>query len=211
MDALISPSPRPDLPGAEVFAPLIASWDLVVTDVADDGTSSDRTGEWHFAWALDGRAVVDVWISPSRAVRAEDGDAGEWGMTVRFPDPVTGRWRSTWHGPARGWLIPFEAAVDSGAPVLTSELDGVTRRWIFSDVTPASFAGLPRRASTVRRSASASGSSRPDPPGRILVRSVTDRMTSVVGRPATWFPATELITAGRTGLCDNSGTWSPQV
>jgi hypothetical protein len=139
VDALISPNPRADLPGAAVFAPLIGSWDLVVTDVADDGSSSDRDGEWHFAWALDGRAVVDVWISPSRATRGDNGD-GEWGMSVRFPDPVSGRWRSTWHGPGRGWLIPFEAAVDGGSPVLTSELDGVTRRWIFSDVTPTGFA-----------------------------------------------------------------------
>ena len=138
IDALISPAPRPDLPGAAAFAPLIGSWDLVVTDIADDGTSSDRAGEWHFAWALGGRAVIDVWISPSRAARADD-DSGEWGMTVRFPDPATGRWRSTWHGPARGWLIPFEAAVDGGAPVLTSELDGVSRQWIFSDVTPTGF------------------------------------------------------------------------
>ncbi|MGI5128462.1 hypothetical protein ACQEVB_16745 [Pseudonocardia sp. CA-107938] len=135
-EVLLSADPRPDLPGAEAFAPLIGSWDLTVTDIADDGTETVRDGEWHFSWALDGRALVDVWISPRRS--ADRDPAGEWGMSVRYPDPGTGRWRSTWHGPARGWLIPFEAAVD-GAPVLTSELNGITRRWIFSDVTPSGF------------------------------------------------------------------------
>jgi hypothetical protein len=137
IEALLASEPHPDLPGAAAFAPLIGSWDLVVTDFADDGTATDRDGEWHFSWALDGRAVIDVWISPRRS--ADRGATGEWGMSVRFPDPVSGRWRSTWHGPARGWLIPFEAVVDGDAPVLTSELGGVTRRWIFSDVTPAGF------------------------------------------------------------------------
>jgi hypothetical protein len=137
IEALLASEPRPDLPGAAAFGPLIGSWDLTVTDIDDDGGATVRDGEWHFSWALDGRAVIDVWISPRRS--ADRDPAGEWGMSVRFPDPATGRWRSTWHGPARGWLIPFDAVVDGGEPVLTSELDGLTRRWIFSDLTPTRF------------------------------------------------------------------------
>lgn len=139
-EVLLAPGPRPGLPGAEVFAPLVGSWDLVVEDLAVDGAVTTRDGEWHFAWALDGCALVDVWISPSRASRATTGRTeGEWGTSIRFPDPVLGAWRSTWHGPARGWVIPFVAGIEAGGPVLRGERDGTLLRWIFSDVTALGF------------------------------------------------------------------------
>jgi hypothetical protein len=60
--------PRPELRDRlGVFQPLIGSWSLIVDDFEADGTVGRREGEWHFGWALDGRALVDVWICPSRA------------------------------------------------------------------------------------------------------------------------------------------------
>jgi hypothetical protein len=45
----------------EPFNLLIGSWDLGVTWHDDEGAVVRRTqGEWHFGWALDGRAVEDV-------------------------------------------------------------------------------------------------------------------------------------------------------
>jgi hypothetical protein len=82
---MVSDEPRPEFADAfEPFAPLIGSWDLDVSWYDNHGEMTRQTkGEWHFAWALDGRAVADIWITPSRAQRAIDGD-GEWGLTIRI-------------------------------------------------------------------------------------------------------------------------------
>jgi hypothetical protein len=133
-------APRPELAGRlALFAPLVGSWHLRVTDVAVDGVETERDGEWHFGWALDGRALADVWISPSRAARAAGAPDGEWGLSLRFWDEGLGRYRSTWHGPARGWVIPFTAAPAPGGLVLEGERDGTRLRWVFSEVTAEAF------------------------------------------------------------------------
>jgi len=87
-DLMVSDGPRPEYAEAfQPFAPLIGSWDLDVAWYDDHGAVTRRTkGEWHFAWALDGRAVADIWITPSRAARPTDGD-GEWGLSIRIHDP----------------------------------------------------------------------------------------------------------------------------
>lgn len=52
---LLADAPRPELADRlAVFEPLIGSWDLVVEDVAADGSVTTSDGEWHFGWALDG-------------------------------------------------------------------------------------------------------------------------------------------------------------
>ena len=143
-DVLSSPAPREDL--AEhlgLFAPLIGSWSLVVENIDPDGSVRTTDGEWHFDWALDGRAVVDVWISPARRTREVAGLDGEWGMTVRFYDPRIGAFRSTWHGPARGSVIPFVGRSTADGLRLDGELDGefgtAPVRWTFSELTAESF------------------------------------------------------------------------
>lgn len=135
-----APGPRPEL--AEqlaAFGPLIGSWDLVVEDFAPDGTSTVRDGEWHFGWALDGRAVADVWICPSRAARGEGAPDGEWGLSLRFYDAAIDAWRSTWHGPLHGWVIPFIARATPSGLELAGRRDGLELRWIFSEITPLGF------------------------------------------------------------------------
>ncbi|WP_410672222.1 hypothetical protein [Amycolatopsis sp. cmx-4-68] len=135
-DVFFADAPRPEL--AErlaVFAPLVGSWSLVVENVRDDGTADVTDGEWHFGWALDGRALADVWISPSRATRAATGTDGEWGMSLRFHDPAIDAFRSTWLGPGRGWVIPFVGTPTSDG----FRIDSEDRSWIFSELTADSF------------------------------------------------------------------------
>jgi hypothetical protein len=140
IDVFSADAPRPELADRlGVFAPLVGSWDLVVEDVAADGSVEVSDGEWHFGWALDGRALADVWISPSRAARARGARDGEWGLSRRFWDESLGAYRSTWHGPLRGWVIPFTARPTAGGLVLEGTRDGVGLRWVFSELTTASF------------------------------------------------------------------------
>ncbi|RSM76900.1 hypothetical protein DL991_22635 [Amycolatopsis sp. WAC 01375] len=131
--------PRPELAGRlGVFEPLIGSWDLVVHNYAEDGGVRTVDGEWHFGWALDGRALADVWISPARASRV-DGVDGEWGMSLRFYDEKIDAFRSTWLGPGNGWVIPFLGKRTDDGFEIEADTDGVRRRWIFSELTAASF------------------------------------------------------------------------
>ena len=131
----------PDLALADrltLFGQFVGSWDLDVTNYDVNGDPSHVEGEWHFGWALAGRAVADVWICPRRT---PDGSSpGEHGVTIRFYDELLGAWRSTWIGPFRRLVRPFVArGVDDRIVLEGSFEPGVTTRWVFSDITPNTF------------------------------------------------------------------------
>jgi hypothetical protein len=60
-------------------------------------------------------------------------------MSVRFYDESIERIRSTWHGPHRGWVIPFLARATGDEITLDGEHDGLDVRWTFSGITQHSF------------------------------------------------------------------------
>jgi hypothetical protein len=137
----VSDAPRPEFEQAfRPFAPLIGSWDLDVTWYDDEGRlTRETTGEWHFAWALDGRAVADIWITPSRAVRRPE-EEGEWGLSIRIYDPELGAFRSTWMGPEHAFVMTFIGRPSPGGMTLEArEPKAAKTRWIFTDVTATSF------------------------------------------------------------------------
>ncbi|TCM43742.1 hypothetical protein [Kribbella sp. VKM Ac-2568] len=138
---MVSDGPREGFAEAFApFAPLIGSWDLEVKWYDDAGEVVRETkGEWHFAWALDGRAVADIWITPSRAQRAVDGD-GEWGLTIRLHDPELGAFRSTWMGPKHAMVMTFIGHPGANSITLEArEPKSAKTRWIFTDITPTGF------------------------------------------------------------------------
>ena len=65
--------------------------------------------------------------------------SGEYGATLRFYDPKIDAWRSTWIGPARGWVLPFIARQVNDEIVLEGNFEGLSRKWIFSEITLESF------------------------------------------------------------------------
>src|SRR5262245_25954715 len=88
----------------QLFAPLRGDWDVTVTDYLADGTRHTGTGELHFDWVLQGRALQDVWISPRRGERAEPIAFNRYGTTVRYYDPSIDAWRVTWVNPAQNYV-----------------------------------------------------------------------------------------------------------
>ncbi|HEY9338568.1 MAG TPA: hypothetical protein VIQ79_29245 [Kribbella sp.] len=135
---MVSDAPRPEFAEPfRPFAPLIGSWDLDVAWYDDSGAViRQTTGEWHFAWALDGRAVADIWITPSRAARATDGD-GEWGLSIRIYDAGLEAFRSTWLGPKAAFVMPFIA--HATADTITLEAQNASTRWQFTGITTTGF------------------------------------------------------------------------
>jgi hypothetical protein len=114
---------------SDVYGWLIGSWDLEVRRFGTDGTERGGTGEVHFAWVLEGRAVQDVWIMENT-----------YGMTLRVWDRAIEAWRVTWINPvtgARNELIGRPSGKD--IVQVGTHANGTPIRWIFTDITPDSF------------------------------------------------------------------------
>ncbi len=75
LEALGADGPSADRAGKmDLYGRFVGSWDLDVTQFREDGARRQRKGEWHFGWALEGRAIQDVWIVPPRG-ELRHGDA----------------------------------------------------------------------------------------------------------------------------------------
>lgn len=138
-DALLAAGPTIAV-SAQLFAPLIGSWDLVVRWFDEGGgVMREEGGEWHFAWVLDGRGVQDVWIVPRRGQRQAERNY-EYGTSIRFYDETLDAWRSTWIGPAHGVVHTFLARAE-GERIVMQITPGATprMRWSFEGITEAGF------------------------------------------------------------------------
>ncbi len=140
IDALRADSPRPELADRlMLFGQFVGAWDVDITNIRPDGTKVEVAGEWHFGWALEGRAIVDVWIAPRRSLRDATGSGG-YGTTVRFYDPAIDAWRSTWIAPTGHLVQPFIGRKVADEIVLEGRFEeNVLTRWIFSDITATRF------------------------------------------------------------------------
>lgn len=140
IDVLHATGPRPEL--AErlmLFGQFVGAWDVAIANFRADGTAAEVAGEWHFGWALDGRAIVDVWIAPRRSLR-DTASHGGYGMTVRFYDETIEAWRATWLAPTTPVVQPFIGRKVGDEIVLEGRFEERTlTRWIFSAITPTRF------------------------------------------------------------------------
>lgn len=142
LDALHAPGPsQANARELMLFGQFVGSWALDVIYYNPDGSIKRQTpGEWHFGWALEGRAIEDVWMVPPRSQRAGGPQPeGEYGVTLRFYDPSIQAWRSTWHGPVNGYVLPFIAKQMGEEIVLERTENGETTRWIFGRIQPEAF------------------------------------------------------------------------
>ena len=117
--------------------------DLDVTQFSDNGIARRRKGEWHFGWALEGRAIQDVWIVPPRG-KLRSGDAAaninSYGTTLRVYDPDIDAWRIQWTDPVtQSFLQMIGRAEGVGIVQLGTRPDGQLMRWSFSEITQDSF------------------------------------------------------------------------
>ncbi len=127
----------------DLYGWLIGSWDLDVTGYLPDGSQRCRPGEWHFGWALEGRAIQDVWIVPPRgATRKGDAAANvnSYGTTLRTYDPRIEAWQIQWTDPVTQTYFTMIGRKEGDNIVqLGKSPDGNMIRWSFCDITPDSF------------------------------------------------------------------------
>ena len=134
---------RSDGPAADradrmgLYAFLVGDWLFDATVHKDDGTVYTGQGEIHAIWALDGRAIQDVWILPGFF----------YGTTLRVYDPALDAWHIHWNDPLKQYY-PRQIGRARGRDIVqdgTTE-DGTPVRWTFTDKMPNSFRWLGERS-----------------------------------------------------------------
>lgn len=144
LEALGAGGPAADRAGKmDLYGRFVGSWDLDVMLLRDDGSKRQRKGEWHFGWALEGRAVQDVWIVPPRG-ELRQGDAAanfnSYGTTLRVYDVSIDAWQIQWTDPVtQNFLQMIGHAQGDDIVQLGTRPDGTPVRWSFSQITPNSF------------------------------------------------------------------------
>jgi hypothetical protein len=136
--ALCAAGPAPDrAEKLQLYGWLIGSWRMAATIFAADGTKHLGRGEIHFAWALEGRALQDVWILPGVF----------YGTTLRIYDPGMDAWHIFWSDPLRQFYTR-QIGRARGRDIVQEGTDatGIPTRWSFTDVTPNSFRWLGERS-----------------------------------------------------------------
>lgn len=123
-----------------LFGRFVGAWEFDVTNFLPDGGTTHGRGEWLWGWVLQGRAVQDVWMVPTRAEQLAGAEVREYGTTVRFYDPSIDAWRVVWSGPLAGRQIMFVARAED-ARIVMNGVEGadVRLQWIFSEITETSF------------------------------------------------------------------------
>jgi uncharacterized protein len=135
---------------ASLYRGLTGSWDVDVIDYDDDGTRRTSRGEWHFGWALEGRAIQDVFIVPARAQRTSaelSRDGNRYGTTIRFYDAIRKGWRIVWINPVSGAVNSLLARKEGEAIVQEGADDeGRLIRWSFVEINRTRFRWVGERS-----------------------------------------------------------------
>jgi hypothetical protein len=128
----------------QLYGRFVGDWDADVIGHGPDGTIHRASGEIHFGWILEGRAIQDVWMVLPLAERkgaASFPVAGNWyGTTIRAYDPTIEAWRIYWMDPATN-SYRQQIGRQRGPDIVqegTTEAGGLSR-WSFTEIVPDSF------------------------------------------------------------------------
>ncbi|MEQ1585397.1 MAG: putative glycolipid-binding domain-containing protein [Cyclobacteriaceae bacterium] len=142
-DALFSTMPSEELMNVDsLYDWLVGCWDISVVDYLFDGTKLTSEGECIFSWALEGRAIQDLWIIPKRTLRSEtiSKTRNRYGTTLRIYNSSLGKWKIYWLNPVTGVSNELIAS-HIGNEIIQTGIDssGNPMRWIFSNIKEDSF------------------------------------------------------------------------
>jgi hypothetical protein len=137
-----------------LYAWLVGDWDMDVVYYPDDGSVQRGRGEIHAGWALEGRAIQDVWIVPPRRERsAENWALGFYGTTLRVYDPGLDAWHIVCTDPVKqAYFHQIGRAYGNDIVQEGPGSEGATLRWSFTEITPHSFHWTGERSSDGGRS-----------------------------------------------------------
>lgn len=142
--ALLSDRRSQEIPQEDdIFDFLIGSWQMEAVLYDRQGRTVRTRGEIHASWILEGRAIQDLFIFPSRTLRA----SGTPSRGDRYATTIR-----TYERNARVWNLIFinPAAVETNARLVARRVgndiamegalaDGSPIRWGYTGLTPTSF------------------------------------------------------------------------
>lgn len=121
-----------------LYGQFIGSWNGRMVYRDPDGTHRESSADVYFGWVLEGRAVQDVWIAPSRDA------AGEplimYGTTLRVYEPERDVWYITWIDPVRQAFNRMTGRKIGDDIVQEYQTEhGTLNEWRFTEITADSF------------------------------------------------------------------------
>ena len=120
----------------DLYGWLIGSWDLDSVHHLDDRTIEKWTGECHFGWVLEGRAIQDIWIRPKRPAPSTT----MYGTTLRIFDPEISGWHIIWTDPVnQDYSRQIGRAEGKDIVQIGDDARGLKTRWRFTEITADSF------------------------------------------------------------------------
>jgi hypothetical protein len=123
----------------DLFGQFVGNWNVEVVSHLPNGSTQTATGEWHFGWILDGRAIQDVWMVPTRAARQTGAALSGYGTTLRFYDSKRDAWQVLWASVSSRTTIVFTARLVGDEIVMDADRVDPPTRWIFSRIGRESF------------------------------------------------------------------------
>ena len=141
LSALHADGPAPDRASQMMlYGQFVGSWDgsLVYRDC--EGVRRETSAEVHFGWVLEGRAVQDVWVAPSRQARNAAQQILMYGTTLRVYDPKNDLWHITWIDPVKQVFNRMTGSKVGGDIVQEYRTENGRRcQWMFTEITAESF------------------------------------------------------------------------
>jgi hypothetical protein len=137
-DLLITEGPAADRADRmKLYGWLVGAWEMDAVVHLDDGQKHIGQGRICFGWALEGRAIQDVWILPGVF----------YGTTLRVYDPGLDAWHILWNDPMRQYYTRQIGRQQGNDIVQIGKNDsGEALRWTFTDITPDSFTWIGERS-----------------------------------------------------------------
>jgi hypothetical protein len=127
----------------DIFGWLIGSWEVEAVLHDGMGGVEKRRGEVHASWVLEGRAIQDLFIFPSRADRASalPASGDRYATTIRTYDRTLGVWRVNFINPAADETsAQLIARREGNQIVMEGRLsNGTSIRWQYVTRTSTSF------------------------------------------------------------------------
>ena len=143
IEALHSDGPAADRADKmQLYGRFVGDWEMDSVYYLADGTTRKGQGEIHFGWALQGRAIQDVWRIPGRDPNGPDDPSKSlmFGTTLRIYDPAIDAWHIIWSDPVKQYYSR-QIGRARGADILQegTDADGTPVRWSFTSITANSF------------------------------------------------------------------------
>jgi len=108
--------------------------------IFEGGDRNETTLEVHFGWALQGKAIQDVWIAPSRYLEKSTTQILMYGATLRVYDLKTGLWYITFIDPVTTQSYHRMTGHKIGNDIIQEyRTQGKLCQWNFTEITADSF------------------------------------------------------------------------